>query len=370
MPLPTRFLQWRNRLVANPKFQNWAASMPIIRRIADARARGSFDLAAGFVYTQILRSCVELDLLPFLASAPKSVDEIAAHVDLPRASADRLAKAAAAIDLFEKTNDGAYVLGLTGAAFLGNPSVFAMVRHHDLLYRDLVDPVAALRERRHDTALASFWKYAGAEDNASVASQDVADYSQLMAETQSFIARDVFAAYPLNDVKMLMDVGGGQGAFLAAALETYPSLKGVLCDLPPVADRARMAFEAKGLADRAETVGCDFLSDALPDGADVISLIRILHDHDDAPARRLLSAAHAALAPGGRILIAEPLAGVSGAEPAGDAYFGMYLWAMGSGRPRTRAEIAAMLTGAGFVHCKTHRTRRPLLCSVLTAQRL
>ncbi len=50
--------------------------------------------------------------------------------------------------------------------------------------------------------------------------------------------------------------------------------------------------------------------------------------------------AHDALPPGGTLLIAEPMAGTPGAEAMGDAYFGLYLWAMGSGRPRSAAAYA------------------------------
>ena len=62
----------------------------------------------------------------------------------------------------------------------------------------------------------------------------------------------------------------------------------------------------------------------------------------------LLTKVHAALPPGGTLLIAEPMAGTPGAEAMGDAYFGLYLWAMGSGRPRTAEAYRAMLRAAGF----------------------
>ena len=85
------------------------------------------------------------------------------------------------------------------------------------------------------------------------------------------------------------------------------------------------------------------LRDPLPRGADVISLVRVLHDHDDESARMLLAAIRDALPPGGAIVVAEPMAGAPGAEPMGDAYFGFYLLAMGRGRPRTMGEIAQLL---------------------------
>jgi demethylspheroidene O-methyltransferase len=80
-----------------------------------------------------------------------------------------------------------------------------------------------------------------------------------------------------------------------------------------------------------------------------------------------LAAARAALAPGGKILVAEPMAGTGGAETVG-AYFSMYLAAMRSGRPRSAAELAALLQAAGFKKIRQKRTNQPLLASVLVGE--
>jgi demethylspheroidene O-methyltransferase len=61
------------------------------------------------------------------------------------------------------------------------------------------------------------------------------------------------------------------------------------------------------------------------------------------------------------------MAGTKGAEPVGDAYFGFYLLAMGSGRPRTAAELTRLLTAAGFGRVREARTARPMLARVLVA---
>jgi demethylspheroidene O-methyltransferase len=56
-----------------------------------------------------------------------------------------------------------------------------------------------------------------------------------------------------------------------------------------------------------------------------------------------------------------------GAEPAGDAYFGFYLLAMGRGRPRSPAELQAMLAAAGFARSALLPTNTPLLTRLLLA---
>ena len=112
------------------------------------------------------------------------------------------------------------------------------------------------------------------------------------------------------------------------------------------------------------------LRDPLPRGADVISLVRVLHDHDDESARTLVAAVRDALPPGGTIVVAEPMAGAPGAEPMGDAYFGFYLLAMGRGRPRKLDEIAKLLRAAGFEACHEAKTGNSLVVSALVARRV
>jgi demethylspheroidene O-methyltransferase len=70
----------------------------------------------------------------------------------------------------------------------------------------------------------------------------------------------------------------------------------------------------------------------------------------------------------GTLLIAEPMSGVRGAEPIGDAYFAFYLLAMGSGRPRTFSRLQEMLRDAGFTEIALHRASMPLLTSIITAR--
>jgi demethylspheroidene O-methyltransferase len=93
----------------------------------------------------------------------------------------------------------------------------------------------------------------------------------------------------------------------------------------------------------------------------------VLHDHDDDVVQALLRRVRAALPKGGRVLIAEPMAGTAGAEPMGGAYFGFYLLAMGRGRPRRPDELAAMLTAAGFAGARLLPTDTPLLTRVMQA---
>jgi demethylspheroidene O-methyltransferase len=362
-----RWRGWRNHLLAAPGFQRFAARFPLTRPVARARAKRLFDLVAGFTYSQILAACVATGLLESLVDGAASLDDIAARIALPSDGTERLLKAAAALRLVDALGDGRWMLGEDGAALLGNRGITAMVAHHHALYADLADPVALLRGGGGGGALSRYWTYA--EQCGSGDAEQVAPYSQLMAASQPLIAGQVIDAYPFHRHRRLLDVGGGEGAFLSAVAARAPDLALSLFDLPAVGERARARLDGDGHGARTTIFAGNFLADALPAGHDLVSLIRVLHDHDDAPAMDLLRRIHAALPPGGKLLIAEPMAGTRGAEAAGDGYFGLYLWAMGSGRPRTPAEVRAMLAAAGYSAANLVGTALPLTVRVIVATR-
>jgi demethylspheroidene O-methyltransferase len=363
------WLSLRNRLLAKPDFQRRVATFPLTRPIAQRRARELFDIVAGFVYSQVLFACVRLKLFGMLAEGPLTLDELAKRMSLPPEGALRLLRAAASLRLVTPCGDDRYALGELGAAMIGNPGIAAMVEHHAMLYADLADPVALLRGEGKQTTLSKYWAYAANAEAVSVDDQAIDGYTALMSDSLSLLADDVLDAYSLEGHRCLMDVGGGDGTFLVAAAKRWPHLKVILFDLPAVAERARARFEREGLSARATAVGGDVMRDPLPEGADLISLVRVLHDHDDAEAETIVKAVRRALPAGGKLLIAEPMSGTRGAEPIGDAYFGLYLLAMGSGRPRTPVEIENMLRLNVFDPVRLVATARPILTRLLVASR-
>ncbi|MDC8754271.1 methyltransferase [Erythrobacter sp. sf7] len=367
--LRTAWIARRNRVFANPRFQYWAARLPLIRLIARSRADAAFDLLAGFAYSQVLRAYVEGGLFEILKDGPLDAATIASRMDLSEDAALTLLRAGRALMLSEEAGPDRWMLGEQGAVFAANAGVQAMIRHHRLLYADLADPIALLRrDRKEPTGLSRFWTYAGALHGATERGAQTTEYSELMATSQHFVADEVLASVGFRDVRRLLDVGGGHGAFLTAIGSAWPHLQLGLFDLPEVVETGGAVLgEAVG-ANRISVHPGNFFKDSIPEGYDMVSLIRILHDHDDEPAQALLANIRASLAPGARLLIAEPMARIPGAEPMGEAFFGLYLWAMGSGRPRSPEDIIAMLAKAGFASARPVATAQPVNASVIIAR--
>jgi len=279
-----------------------------------------------------------------------------------------LCQAAASLDLLSRQSDGRYALGRVGAAVIGVPGLELMIRHHRMFYQDLAYPEALMRGEV-DTQLAQYWPYVGGKETHALPVETAKTYSELMATSQQIVAVQTLRAVSLKGVSHLLDVGGGTGAFLSEGASHYDDMALTLFDLPSVTTEAERHLAGAGLADRVSVVGGSFLDDPLPVGADAISLIRVLYDHDDSTVRMVLKSVFDALPAGGRLLISEPMSGGNRPTKAGDAYFGFYTMAMTTGRPRSAARHTELLAEAGFMAIRSHATDTAFVTNVLTAEK-
>lgn len=349
------------RLAMSPRFHKLAARIPGLRWKARREGAELFSILSGFVQSQALVALVEGRVLHVLASGSKTTDDLSRHCAIPPAPLVVLLRAGAALKLIAERK-GHWHLAPRGAAFLTVPGLEPMVRHHHVLYRDLSDPLAFFRGQT-ETELAGFWPYVFgtlAQEDAGLAAR----YSRLMAESQVLVAEDTLRLVDLSKRRHLLDVGGGTGAFLAEVGKAHPGLKLSLFDMSQV-----LAGVPADLRDRLSLHPGSFRTDPLPQGADTISLIRVLYDHDDVTVAALLAKVHAALPPGGMILVSEPMSGGDRPDPATDVYFAIYTLAMRTGRTRSAEEIGALLLAAGFTDLRPRRGDRPYVTSAVTAIR-
>mgnify|MGYP001815052392 FL=1 len=358
----------RNTLLTRPGFRARVQKLPFFQGVARRQSEELFRLCSGFIHSQVLLACVRTGLLEQLADGPLAVARIAERTGLTTRGAEHLLAAATGLGLTERRRGERFGLGMLGAAMVDNSSVRAMLEHHALLYHDLTDPVPLFSESRPASALAGLWPYAGADRPRGLEKEDVEAYSSLMAESQAMVAEQVLDACSLGGVRTLLDIGGGSGAFAMAAAARWPALQVTVADLPAVASLARERIAAAGLSGRIGVVAADAAKDPLPGGFDAVSMIRIVHDHDDGRVVELLSSARRALDSGGMLLVAEPMSDAPGAGALIETYFSVYLLAMGTGKPRTSAQIEQLLREAGFGKIRRRPTDLPLVTSVITAQ--
>nr|WP_299305384.1 methyltransferase [uncultured Litoreibacter sp.] len=353
-------------MIASRRFQTWAAHFPFTRNMVRREGEALFDVVAGFCHSQVLMALVQLQIFDALMLRPETAGALARKCAVPDDRMAVLLRAGVALKLLKKKRGDRFAMTSRGAALVGVPGLTQMIIHHDVFYRDLADPVAFFRGEV-ETELADFWPYVfGGEMDPQVA----ANYSDLMAQSQILVAEDTLKTVSFKGTKTLMDVGGGTGAFLEAAGRKHKELELKLFDLPQVAPAARERFAMAGMSARSEVISGSFRLDAIPHGADTLSLVRVLYDHSDDTVRQLLQNCYEALPNNGQLVISEPMSGGDKPQRATDVYFALYTMAMRTGRTRSAAEIAALCTEAGFSEIRIFAPRRPFVTSCLGAKKL
>jgi len=366
---------WRTQLdkrldawMTAPGFYRWAIGNPLTRWITRRRAAQLFNLMAGFVHSQVLLSCVRLGLLEKLREGPQTLQQLAQACEISAPALQRLLHAAVSLRLLELRGPSFYGLGALGAPVAADVGLRLMIEHNAVLFDDMRDTVALLRDEIQPH-MQAYWPYMNGDKPPSWETDKVARYSELMSTSQRFVIEELLASYDFSRHRCVLDVGGGQGGWITALGQQHTDLQLMLFDLPPVAALANARFQANGLADRASALGGSFISDLLPKGADLVTLVRVAHDHPDATVKALLKSIYQALPTGGMLLLAEPMAEASGKHSVGDAYFHFYLLAMGSGRLRTPQELKSLILEAGFNQVVDVTNPMPLHTRLLLAQK-
>ena len=171
-------------------------------------------------------------------------------------------------------------------------------------------------------------------------------FDEAMANLTGINNTAVLSSYPLSRFEKIVDVGGGDGGLLIEILEANPSVKGVLFDLPHVAEKAKKRITDAGLEGRCQVVAGDAFA-SVPDGADAYILSRVIHDWDDARSIAILRNCNRAIVETGRLLLVEGVVR-SGNEPDISKFFDLNMMVLNGGRERTAAEYQALLEAAGF----------------------
>jgi hypothetical protein len=180
----------------------------------------------------------------------------------------------------------------------------------------------------------------------------------------------VIEAYPFGKFKTIVDVGGGNGSLMTAILHAHPSVRGVIVDLPRVAEQTKRRIAATGLSERCDVIGGDVFQE-LPTGADGYILSTVIHDWDDQYSIALLRSCRHAMTPSSRLVLIERvlLEGLDNSPASRPVVMSdLNMMVMTGGHERTVTEYEALLQAAGFALTKV--TPTDSIMSVIEAKPL
>lgn len=312
-------------------------------------------IAQAYWESAALMAAVELEIFTAIAHGHDTVPGIATAAGLSERNAERLLTVLVAMTLlshqdgrFANAADVQRFLVKGGERYAGPWILFTKPRW---------EAFGRLTERLRDREE----KRLGAYVNFTV--EDARRYHAATYSIGMGAARLFSRSVDLTGRKLLLDLGGGSGAYSIVATAAFPGLEAIVLDLPPVTVVADEYIAANGAAHRVTTLPGDFTQTEFPRGVDVVVMASNLPQYEPDLIRLVVAKAFAALVPGGEMhLIGETLHDDRNG-PLSAALWGLNEAVQGStGRAHTEAEVKGYLQGAGFAGVTVH----PFVPSVLS----
>jgi len=315
----------------------------------------------GFEVSQAIHVAATLGIADLLKDGPRSVGDLAEKAGADVSALRRLLRALASVGVFTEA-DGSF--GQTPlseylrsdapgslrawAIHIGQPYFWTT---WDQLLHSVKSGGPAFPKIHGISA----WEYRATHPEAN------AIFNAAMTGLSAGVVETVVPSYDFSGMSVVVDVGGGEGALLAAILAANPNLRGILFDEPHVVAGARDLLRRAGVAARCEVVGGSFF-ETVPGGADAYILKSIVHDWDDASATAILRTCRAAAQGSCKLLLVEHVL-QAGNEPDPSKFQDLTMPVMLGGRERTADEFRQLCADAGF-HLTSMITTRSSFCIV------
>ncbi len=295
---------------------------------------------------QALYVAARLGIADILGAGPRSVESLAKETGAHAPSLARLLRALAGGGIFAEDESGDFALTPLASVIArdtpGSLRGAVLMAGDPMTQRPCGELLHAVMtgEPAFDRIFGKpFFEFLA--DNAEAGETFNAGMANFSAMENAAIA----AAYEFSSNAQVVDVGGGQGGFLAEVLRAHPGVRGVLYDLPQVVSNPAH-LEAAGLMSRCETIGGDF-SKSVPAGGDLYLYKRILHDWNDATCLSLLRVCAGAMPASGRVLVIDAVL-PPGNDPHPGKLSDLLIMSILPGRERRSDEFRNLFAEAGL----------------------
>ena len=298
-------------------------------------------IVTGFWTSRAVYTAAKLGLADFLKDGPKSVADLAKATSSHEDSLYRMLRALSSVGIFAELDDRRFATNPLAATLEEKPgslryaAMAELGQEHYAAWEEFPYSVRTGGLAFTEKFKQPVWDYyAKNPEHGEV-------FNRSMSTLTEWFTQAILAAYDFSGFKIIVDIGGGQGALLSAILAQAPEARGVLFDAPAV------IAEASHLSSgRSEKVAGNFF-EAVPAGGELYTMKMILHDWTDDECHKILSNIRKSIAPGGKVAIVEMVLG-PGKEAPFKNFLDLNMLVMTGGRERTEAEYRALLEKAGF----------------------
>jgi hypothetical protein len=315
-------------------------------------------LLNGHCVEQAVYVAAVLGIADLLYEGPKSIDELATATEADGPSLYRLLRTLSSIAVFREAPSGHFAITPLGATLRSDApnsvrdrAIYYGASEMWRVWGNLLRSVKTGQSACEHVHGVSFYEYLARHPNVGV------PFNRYMSKTSEQHNAAILESYDFSGLRTLVDIGGGFGGTLAAILRAYPTLRGILFDLPQVVEHA-MDLSAAGLGKRWKVVGGD-MQQFVPSGGDGYLIKWVLMDRSDEAAIQVLSNCREAMAINGRILAVEMMMPRDD-EPSFSKIMDLQMMLLfGRGRIRTEEEFRDLFKAAGLAVTHIHPTRSP-----------
>jgi hypothetical protein len=295
----------------------------------------------------MISTLARFGLADHLSSGPKSPRELAELTGTQERALYRLMRAAASLGVFTEFEDGRFAntplsepLRTNAVPCIRNLALMMLDGYHVDSWAEL--PWCVETGKPAPYRLFGMGGFEWFERNP----EQSVNFHHAMSDLSQADSPAIASSYDFSRFESLMDVAGGLGTLLAAILARTPGLRGVLFEVPLVAERAKQSPMLAAHKDRVDFIGGSFL-DEVPGGCDAYVMKHILHDWEDAEAGRILGNIRKVIGPQGRLLVVEQVVPPRN-EPGMAKIIDLEMLVLPGGRERTEQEWNELLQASGF----------------------
>jgi SAM-dependent methyltransferase len=264
-----------------------------------------FELLDGYILSAAVGAAMELGLFWLLAEKSRSAPEVAESLKIPLNRCQHWLRILCKLGLLEESDKG-YV-----------PSNTARKTILDVYSQDVWAYLAGQDRFKFPTVRDLAENICKPESPWELQNLTPPDYYERVMEDPVEAERFTRALYEIHipyaeqlanmldtqDVKRLMDLGGGSGVVSIALLRKQPEMTSVVVDVEHVCRAGRVIAAENALEERITYLAADYLQDDLPSGFDLVTFC------DAGPYREdLFRKIHGVLNPDGRLVIVEQFA--------------------------------------------------------------
>ena len=318
------------------------------RSLEEARLR-IYSLQDGAVRAAALSYCLRNELFEQLEEQPRTYEELLSLAGLEKRVAPTLLAFLCSQKLIARGEDGSFANTTETSTFLVRSSP-RYVGARGLLFAGFHEAIGHL-----ETALETGepWTRSGQHDMFGGFSGDDQEwFAEGMFANAVHGARALLDEVDFGKFWSLLDIGGNAGAYALAIAAEHPRLEATIFDLRAVRALAASKILAAGLGSRVRFVEGSFFTDRLPEAHDCHLLSSILHDWGDDDCRRILNRSFDSIAPGGTVVVTEPMLAEDLTGPDHASVSGLTMAVLG-GENRTRSQIGELLESVGFRQIST-----------------